>query len=255
MKTGFWVLLALLMGMVLGGLGPKADLRQVREELSQLRKQQPRRTGDRLTGITAMLRIPDAEPPTEPRRRGPPRPVAVTETPLDEAAGPAATSNTRPMRVESDVSESEPDRATLKHRIEQAADLWKMRVDLARNGFVANVASKPELATLFDALIADMNARLAANIRTWVDYLKTQPDFTPETGIRMMNALSTDLVQTYEDLDATMPAGWRTQAGADFQLFDFIDPQVALPLTEVEETLNVSDGPRTGERAHALERE
>ena len=79
-----------------------------------------------------------------------------------------------------------------------------------------------------------MNLRLSNSIRTWVDNVKTADTFTPETGIRMMSDLSKDLVVTYDELDRTMPADWRTKAGEKFEVLDFIDPQVALPLTEVE---------------------
>ncbi len=251
MKTGFWLLFALLIGMVLGGLGPKADLRQAREELAQFKKQKPHRTSDGLAGITSMLRIPDAEPPTETRRHRPPPSVSLSVNQAPGGLTPSVTtSNVPDDRRVGEAPATGAGRATLQTRIEQAADLWKVRVDLARNGFVANVATAPELAAQFDAVIADMNSRLGADIRTWVDYLKTQPQATPETGIRMMSTLSTDLVQTYEDLDATMPAGWREQAGESFQVFDFIDPQVALPLTEVEQALHFGSRPPTEDAAH-----
>ena len=59
MKNGLWVLLSLLVGMVLGGLGPRADLRQASEEIACLKQQAHARTGNAgLSGITSMLRIP-----------------------------------------------------------------------------------------------------------------------------------------------------------------------------------------------------
>jgi hypothetical protein len=67
-----------------------------------------------------------------------------------------------------------------------------------------------------------------------VDFAQQEKDITPETGIKIMNDLSSSLVLTYNDLDRTMPGGWRTNAGPKFQVFDFINPDVAKPLTEVE---------------------
>jgi hypothetical protein len=254
MRTVFWLLPALLIGMVLGGLGPKADLRQARAEIAQLKKQAPRTGSGSLVGITSMLRIPEAETATTPRRRhGRPSlfdgtPGTPTNMTLSAASTPTAT-----VGVVSGTPVTEPDPATLQDRIQQAAALWKVRVDLARNSFVANVATEPELAAQFDAVIADMNERLGADIRTWVAYLKNQPQVTPETGIRMMSALSTDLVQTYEYLDTTMPADWRERAGEKFQVFDFIDPQVALPLIEVEDALRFDGAPHAKGTTHGAQ--
>jgi hypothetical protein len=242
MKTAFWLLPALLIGMVLGGLGPKADLRQARDEIAQLKKQARRPAGGSLTGITSMLRIPEANAASETQRQHQ-RPSLRAAAPGTPTNAPApAFSNAATVRVGIGTPAAEPDQATLQDRIRQATELWQARADLARNSFVANVATEPELAAQFDAVIADMNTRLGEDIRTWVDYLKTQPQVTPETGIRMMSALSTDLVQTYEYLDTTMPADWRERAGEKFQVFDFIDPQVALPLVEVEQTLRPEAG-------------
>ena len=59
---------------------------------------------------------------------------------------------------------------------------------------------------------------------------------------RVRHLLATDaslepenvLVLTYNEMDRTMPAGWRDGMDNRFELFDHIDPQVALPLADVE---------------------
>ena len=52
-----------------------------------------------------------------------------------------------------------------------------------------------------------------------------------------------DVVLTYDEMDRTLPNGWRTSAGRDFSLTDLIDPSVAEPLIDVEDKL---DRPRRG---------
>ncbi len=74
--------------------------------------------------------------------------------------------------------------------------------------------------------------------------MKQQGTFSPETGLRMMNDLSSTLVKAYDDLDRDMPADWRDKAGKEFQLFDFINPEVALPLADIENFPQMRPRPR-----------
>jgi hypothetical protein len=53
-----------------------------------------------------------------------------------------------------------------------------------------------------------------------------------------MNELSGIVVTTYDDLDRTLPEDWRDKAGEKFQVFDFINPEVAMPLADVEGIMN-----------------
>ncbi len=238
MKTVLLSLLALLTGLILGGWGPKSDLRRASAEIEQLQNQLRSRTRHAgLDGITSMLRIPEGGT-AETAARDKPAPAAVT----------IATSNTtvaastplprqprhRPFHGEGGEDSPLPDRKTLQERIQVASDLWKVRADLARSAFVSQVTTSTVQASQFDLAVADMNLRLGTAIRDWVATIQEQPDFTPETGIRMMSALSGELVLTYDQLDADMPPDWRQRAGEKFQVFDLIDPQVALPLTEIE---------------------
>ena len=222
-------LLTLLLGLILGGLGPKADLRKARDEINQLKKQ-PRAPSSNanLDGIASMLRIPESDAKTR---------HAVTLTPpTNHVASPVLESTVRhpPPRIGDEDTPPRPNPQTLQERLRTASDAWKIRADLARSGFISNVTTSEVQAGQFDLAVADMNLRLSTAIRNWVDTIKEQPEFTPENGIRMMNALSSELVQTYDQLDTTMPPDWRQHAGDKFQVFDLIDPQVAMPLTELE---------------------
>ena len=99
-----------------------------------------------------------------------------------------------------------------------------------------------------------MNLRLGDRIEQWTDYLKVKGELNPEDGIRMMNDLSSVMVLTYDELDGSMPPNWRDEAGEDFQLFNFIDPEVAMPLAEVEDIIGNANPPNQGQMVPAQER-
>lgn len=233
MKTGMWVVVALLVGLVLGAWGPRADLRKAREQINNLEKKQRAHTAtaSRMEGVKAMLKLPDqsaaaskprpqaqppkAKPTTEPRKekKPPQRSVQIT-------IGTGASATNKSGGLEKDLS--------------NAYDLWTTRVELARNSFITNVGLNNEQAAVFDGLTATMNAQLESAITRWTDTLKQKDAMTSEDGVRMMNDLSGVLINAYQEMDQTMPAGWRNKAGDGFDLVNFVDPGVAMPLVEVE---------------------
>jgi hypothetical protein len=141
------------------------------------------------------------------------------------------------------------DRETLRKQLEAAANAWKVRSDIARAGVLSNTAASEDQSAQFDVAMAAMNVRLSNSVRTWVDYVKEQQSVTPETGIRMMNDLSSSVVLAYDDLDRTLQADWREKAGQKFQVLDFVNPEVVMPLTEVEDVFRRTDNAVTSSNA------
>lgn len=241
MKTVAYALVALLLGLVLGSWSLKADLRNAKREIASLRtKLATRESGQGgLNGITSMLKIQEKTRPDPVRRRGQRPPAARPAVPPAETT--TAVAAAVPTSAVSSVPEDRRTRHAHSHgatnllqSLETASALWKTRADLARNSFVSTVATNEDQAAQFEVAMAAMNLRLSNSIRTWVDFVKKEGDMTPETGIRIMNDLSSSLVLAYGDLDRTMPPDWRQKAGSKFQVFDFINPEVAMPLAEVE---------------------
>jgi hypothetical protein len=229
-KTLAYILIALLAGLVIGNSNMKADLRHAREEVDRLTKEVAKRGGGSagLNGITSMLRLPETprtERPESRRHHHPANTNTVVETmsPVNATNAPVAATGTKTNRSTS-----------MSEQLQTAAELWKTRSDLARNNFVSNVTTSTDQVVQFDVAMAAMNLRLSNSIRTWVDSMKDAKEVSPEAGIKILNDLSGALVWAYKDLDQSMPADWRTQAGAKFAVFDFINPDVAMPLTEVE---------------------
>lgn len=236
------VLVALLAGLVLGSWSVKVDLRRAEQEVTRLRKELSRRPASRdgrLTGIASMLKLPDDA-------TGRPRKDAAVSV---EAEAPAPADHTHSgvtnaVAMNRGSGEEDPfgdhRRHRMKHgdlrkQLETAANAWQVRSDLARTGFISKVTENSDQAAQFDVTMAAMNIRLSNSVRTWVDYVKEKQDVDSEAGIRIMSELSTTLVQAYNDLDRAMPADWRTKAGEGFEVVNFINPEVVLPLTEVED--------------------
>jgi len=236
------ILISLLAGLVIGNSNMKADLRHAREEIDRLNKELGKRGGGQtgLSGITSMLRLPetpkveDSEVRRHRRHAHTNAPVAAATADLSTNA-PGIGETAKTNRVHS-----------MNAELKTASELWKTRAELARNGFVSNVTTSNDQAVQFDVAMAAMNLRLSNSIRTWVELVKNEKEVTPEAGIRILNDLSGDLVWAYKDLDQSMPSGWRKQAGEKFAVFDFINPDVAMPLTEVESKFHppkASDSP------------
>jgi hypothetical protein len=235
-----WIgIAALLLGMVAGGWGPRGDLRAAKDRIATLEKELKNRPSGRgnLSGVTEMLRLPA----TARRDDGP---HGKLEVHLGSQS--ATTTNAPPhRRPGGPFANSEERRKRMRDGIESAMDAWKLRSDLARNSFVSNVATNPDQAVQFDVLMAAMNLRLSNSISQWVQNVGTNRDITPETGIRMAHDLSGAIVVTYDELDRSLPEGWRGQAGNDFALFNFINPSVALPLVELNMRNNGDDSDST----------
>ncbi len=225
-----WMLLpfVLIAGWMMGGWLPRVELREVREDLAcaqqALKARAPRRSG--FTGVTQMLGIPEpaARPTaTKPVMIPPPSPDDSAASPESETQEIAHSPTNHPAR-----------RHSMRDGIEQAMEAWEARCDIARGTFVANVALNEEEATRFDVLVASMNIRLAHTIEQFAEQVKTGKAAGEEQSVKLVRDLSSSVATTYDELQASMPANWRHDAGEEFSVTDFIDPSVAMPLVDIE---------------------
>lgn len=221
------MILALLAGLALGGWGPRADLRDARDRIKELEKKVSRQeaSAGKMQQVKAMLRVKDDEvraAATRRARRPPPpkSPLPPVEDPEDALASAPPIRTNAPPRMGRDLAE--------------AAELWSARVEMSRNSFAGNLGLNPQQVAMFDGVTAVMNAQLEERIGKWAEAIKQKDEMTSEDGIRMMTELGNVLTKSYDEMDQVMPQGWREKAGGDFQLVNFVDPAVALPLTEVE---------------------
>jgi hypothetical protein len=229
-----WLLLpvALILGWGLGSWVPKRELRAARTELAAARKamQGRGRAAPSFTGVTQMLGL-------EETRDGAPSPVGTNATTQvsdapDHAAGETPTADATPEA--SPATDEHAPEPSMVRNIEQAMEVWEARVGIARATFVANARLTLAEADHFDLLVDAMNLRIATSIEQFVDHAQSGATVGEAEGIRLARDLTTAMAITYDGMDASMPEDWQGDAGQGFSLTAFVDPAVALPLTEVE---------------------
>ncbi|MCF7839072.1 MAG: hypothetical protein K9N49_10635, partial [Candidatus Marinimicrobia bacterium] len=142
------------------------------------------------------------------------------------------------------AAESPP--ATFRERLETASEVWRLRADLARQRLFDRVQPEPDQAARFDVLMEAMNLRLGAAIDDWAARIAAADEVTPAMGVRMMHEITGVLALTYDELDRTLPPAWQANDDGSFELVTFIDPEVAMPLIAVEDTLRASRPARRG---------
>ncbi|MBN1672776.1 MAG: hypothetical protein JXR37_17160 [Kiritimatiellae bacterium] len=237
MKYAGLAVISLILGFVLGGWGPRSDLKQAKRENEELRRElrrQQRRGKPNLADVTGMLRIPDAD---EPGKAGQPARAGAGGPPPAQPDSAARGRDEMPASEEAGARNQNRQRRSLAERIQEAADLWRVRADLARHALVANANLSQDETVQLDVLLASMNIRLRAGMEQAVANFTSGEMLDSEAAVRMMHELTGALVLTYDEFDRTLPEGWRNVAGEDFMLLDFVDPATATPLTEIEDKL------------------
>ena len=248
MKAYVLIPFAVLLGLVLGGWGPRSELKTIKQDLKETRrllkeggKQQGAGTDmanmSRLLGIGAddprgTTRADRSTPSTGATHHVANKPPEATGGDLPEDATTMAdTADTAPLEA---TEPEEPSARGMEQEIDKAMELWKLRSDIARSTFLANGEFSDEEAMHFDVLMEAMNIRLGHTIETWATAVENKQDVGAEEGVRLMNGVTDALVVTYDEMDRKLPGTWRETGGKDLRLFDFIDPAVAKPMIRIE---------------------
>jgi hypothetical protein len=244
MKPYLWIPFALLLGLVIGGWGPRSELQTLREDLKKTKKllQETKKHGGgsdvgqvtRLLGIEGQGR-PAADAPA--REAAADRSNGAARAAIPPEPSPTASAAVPPPPPGETGDGTRPAQRNREEELETAIELWKLRSDIARSTFLANGHLSDEQAMNFDVLIEAMNVRLAHSIETWAAAVETK-DVNAEDGIRLMSQVTDALVLTYDEMDRKLPNNWRQAGGKGMQLMDFIDPSVARPLLQVEGKVN-----------------
>ena len=104
------------------------------------------------------------------------------------------------------------------------AERQQERATTLRTNFAAKAKLADEEVVRFDVLMAAMNMRLKEKTVQWREALDSGAMTRPEVRARAMNEISQAMVLTYDEMDRSMPTGWREVAGEDFNLMTFVDP-------------------------------
>ena len=246
MKSFIWLPIACIAGVIIGAWGPREELCTLKANAEAERKQ-PRNAAEGFQAFARMANIPeeakrsrrrrpDAKPLFATTNKPPARAAAVTNAPAPVATqavdtAVAATTNAPPQKRERLSPED------LRARIEEAQELWRTRVDLARVKWKEKLNLDATAGEKFDAALDNMNEQLYDTMQTMATLLSQQDKMTPELGLRMMGDATTIMAETYEKLGACVPAERRGEV-SEMQVFEFIDPGVAEPLIPVQDKLD-----------------
>ncbi len=242
MKYALFFPLILLLGLIIGGWAPKEELRAAQRETAALKDKLASREKDsRMDAFTRMVQIPErAQKTTAAAKPSPHAGESAHNAGTNSFVGDTATGPTNAaekIALETSVKTDAPvSPEDLRARIDEAKELWKTRVEIARAQWIDRLKLTPEAAALFDTSINAMNAEIYTSLQGLADTLAAGESLTPEVGTRAFNEMTTALVKTYDDLSAIVPEAQRPEI-AKMELPDFIDPAVAEPLIAVQDKL------------------
>jgi hypothetical protein len=231
-----WLPLVFVAGGLVGYYGPSEELR-ARDERAKEEKEKakPQQMGG-FGSFAQLVKIPDAarRPRHRRDREGPDASPSGEASAATNAPSAPAEGKERPRRRQLSPED-------LRARIDEAADLWRTRVEIARGNAVAKLGLDERGTEAFDAAVAAMNEKLRESMQIVADEVSSAQTLTPELGVRLMGDLSTSLAETYDALGATVSPDRRGDI-SNLQLVDFIDPSVAEPLISVQDKLDPGRG-------------
>ena len=243
MKYALFFPLILLLGLVIGGWAPKEELRASQRETAELKSKLASREKDsRMDAFTRMVQIPERAQKTKPAfKPAPPSESHASVAGTNSFVGDIATAPTNAevkLTLETSVKTDAPvSPEDLRARIDEAKELWKTRVEIARAQWIDRLKLSPEAAALFDTSINTMNETLYTSMQGLADALAAGETLTPEIGTRAFNEMTASLVKTYDDLSTIVPEAQLGEV-SKMELTDFIDPAVAEPLIAVQDKLD-----------------
>jgi hypothetical protein len=250
MKLALFFPPVLLLGLVIGGWAPKEELRAAKKEAAELKEKLASSGKDsRMDAFTRMVQIPERAKSVKP---APKKSITLSVTTADSAETNGSTSAAAPAQTNASTLVSPPEAKPpevspedLRARIDEAKELWKTRVDIARAQWIERLKLTPEAAAQFDTSINAMNEELYASMQGLADTLAADETLTPEVGTRAFSEMTAALVKTYDDLNVIVPEEQRGVA-SQMELTDFIDPGVAEPLIAVQDKLDKMPKQRGG---------
>ena len=247
MKNWYLIPLALVAGILVGSWGPRAELR-ARERQQEEEKSKPRQGGDGFASFTQMVNIPDQA--RRPRRPGQSKSIRKPGT-TNVVRTAAAPTNEVPAAAEA-VAERKtppppPRPEDLRARIEEAQELWRTRVEVARANWKEKLKLDEAAAQKFDTALDEMNVQLYETMQALADQIVAKKKISEELGLRLIGDVTTIMAETYDKLGAVVPADGRDGV-SDIQMTDFIDPGVAEPLIAVQGQMEDARFPGFGGR-------
>ena len=237
MKNWFWIPMAAIVGVIAGSWGPREDLEKFKANVHEERTRKKVSGAAGFDAFAHLVSIPDVA-----KRRPKARTNAVEKGEsvekvekgerVEKVEGGGVETNGVGRRARSQLS-----REDLAARIEEAAELWNARVELAKTQWKGKlgVGNGAESAS-FDSAVATMNESLRDTMEAFAEEVEKAGKMTPELGLRMMGDLTRTLAETYDAIGAAVPQERRDEV-SEIPVHEFIDPMVAEPLIGVQDKL------------------
>ena len=249
-----WLPLVFIAGGIVGYYGPAEELRS-RDVREQEEKAKPK-SKNAFGSFTELVNIPDvAKRPRRVKESGATKGSDPSVSPAgsdpagcpDPAGSAAADENSSGTNATAEATAPRRKRVApedLRARIDEAAELWRTRIEVARASAIEKLGLDDKSAESFNDALEDMNAKLRESIQIVADRVASSEAMTPELGVRLMGDISTSLAEAYDAIGTCVDEDHRGEV-SKLQLTDFIDPSVGEPLIAVQDKLeDFGEGPR-----------
>ena len=236
MKNWFWIPLAAIVGIVAGSWGPREDLAKFKENVREAETQKKVAGAAGFDAFAKLANIPDvAKRRPKARTNELARTEKSVETNEDVVAEIQLESD--PDAPKSMVMKTSFDREGLEARLEEAAELWNTRVELAKTQWKGKLGIKDGKASeAFDSAVATMNESIRDTMAALAEEIEKAGKVNAELGVRMMGDLTRNLAEAYDAIGAAVPPERRAVV-SEMPVHEFIDPMVAEPLISVQDKL------------------
>ena len=223
-----WLPLVFIAGGLVGYYGPAEELRSrdVREEEAKAKPKNAFGSFTELVNIPEVAKRPRRVKDTEPATNT----TAVVATADEQPEGTNATDEATAPRRKRVAPED------LRARIDEASELWRTRIEIARASAIEKLGLDDKGAEAFNDVIEDMNAKLRESVQIVADRVASSESLTPELGIRLMGDVATSLAEAYDTIGTCVDEGHRDEVSR-LELISFIDPSVGEPLIAVQDKL------------------
>ena len=240
MKNWFWIPLAAIVGVIAGSWGPREDLESYKESVQAERAQKKVSGTAGFDAFARLANIPDvAKRRPKARTNGVERVEKVESVEgVKKVEGDEKVEGVETNGVE-DAEQRRPrlSREDLEARIEEAAELWNARVELAKTQWKGKLGIKDEKSSAaFDSAVATMNEALRDTMEALAEEIEKAGKVSPELGLRMMGDLTRNMAEAYDAIGAVVPPERRAEV-SEIPVHEFIDPMVAEPLIGVQDKL------------------
>lgn len=236
-KAIIWIPFACLAGLIVGAWGPRAELRAMAKQVREEKARPKNVAAEGFKTFAGFAKIPDSARHPFRRRKGV-KPLFAGATNRVVAAVATNAASARVQVSASAASTNEPPKRIspddLRARIEEAQDLWRTRVEIARANWKEKLGLDAEHAARFDAALDEMNEQLYDTMQSMARLVAEKGKVTQESGLRMIGDASTIMAEGYEKVGACVPPEMR-ETVAEMPMTDFIDPGVAEPLIAVQD--------------------